>query len=81
LIVAGLARGGPAEFAGLRVGDLVLEIAGERVSTLAGLFRKVWSLGAAGVEVPMALARDGALVRMQLRSGDRNDFLKKPRLH
>jgi hypothetical protein len=29
----------------------------------------------------MALARDGALVRMQLRSGDRNDFLKKPRLH
>lgn len=81
LIVAGLARGGPAELAGLRVGDLVLEIAGERVSTLAGLFRKVWSLGAAGVEVPIALARDGALVRMQLRSGDRNDFLKKPRLH
>lgn len=81
LIVAGIARGGPADQAGVRVGDLVLETGGERVVTLAAFLRKVWSLGPAGVDVPVVLARDGALHRVQIRSADRADFLKKPRLH
>jgi S1-C subfamily serine protease len=81
LVVGGLADGGPADRAGVRPGDLVLEVAGERASTLADLFRKVWRLGSAGVEVPLTLGREGALVRVRVRSADRNDFLKKPQLH
>ncbi len=81
LVVGGLADGGPADRAGVRPGDLVLEVASERASTLADLFRKVWRLGAAGVEVPLTLGREGALVRVRVRSADRNDFLKKPQLH
>ncbi len=77
----GLAEGGPADRAGVRLGDLVLEVARERVSTLADLFRKVWSLGPAGTEVPLTLAREVRRVRVRLRSADRNDFLKKPQLH
>src|SRR5262249_38786902 len=75
-VVGGLADGGPADRAGVRPGDLVLEVASERASTLADLFRKVWRLGAAGVEVPLTLGREGALVRVRVRSADRNDFLK-----
>jgi hypothetical protein len=41
----------------------------------------VWSLGAAGVEVPFTLARDGTVVRVSVTSGDRADMLKKPLLH
>jgi S1-C subfamily serine protease len=81
LVVGGLADGGPADRAGVRPGDLVLEVAGERASTLADLFRKVWRLGSAGVEVPLTLGREGALVRVRVRSADRSDFLKKPPLH
>ena len=81
LVVGGLADGGPADRAGVRPGDLVLEVAGERASTLVELFRKVWRLGSAGVEVPLTLGREGALVRVRVRSADRNDFLKKPPLH
>jgi len=81
LVVGGLADSGPADRAGVRTGDLVLEVAGERASTLADLFRKVWRLGSAGVEVPLTLGREGALVRVRVRSADRNDFLKKPQLH
>jgi S1-C subfamily serine protease len=81
LVVGGLADGGPADRAGVRPGDLVLEVAGERASTLGELFRKVWRLGAAGVEIPLTLGRDGALVRVRVRSADRSDFLKKPQLH
>jgi S1-C subfamily serine protease len=81
LVVAGLADGGPADRASVQVGDLVLEVAGERVTGLAQLFRKIWSLGPPGSEVPMTLAREGAISRVKLRSADRADFLKKPRLH
>jgi S1-C subfamily serine protease len=81
LVVAGLASGGPADNAGVRQGDVVLEVAGDRVSSLAGLFRRVWHLGPAGTAVPLTLAREKASVRVLVRSADRSDFLKKPLLH
>jgi len=59
---------------------MILEVAGERVTGLADLFRKVWSLGQAGVEVPLTVTRDAQILHLQLRSGDRNDYLKKPQL-
>lgn len=81
LIVGGLAPRGPAERAGVRSGDLVLGVAGERTLSLADFLRKVWRLGAPGVEVPLMLAREGDVLRLSVRSADRSDFLKKPRLH
>jgi S1-C subfamily serine protease len=81
LMVAGLADGGPAEQAGIKPRDLVTEVAGERVTGLADLFRKVWRMGPAGAEIPLTLARGGDVLRIRLRSADRNDFLKKPQLH
>lgn len=81
LIVGGLAPGSPAERAGVQTGDLVLGVAGERTATLAEFLRKVWHLGGPGVEVPLMLARQGDVLRLSVRSADRGDFLKKPRLH
>ena len=80
-MVGGLATGGPAERAGVRLGDLVLEVAGARVSKLAELFRSIWRFGPAGTEVPLTLAREGALLSVHVRSADRSDFLKKPQMH
>jgi S1-C subfamily serine protease len=81
VVVSGLAGGGPAERAGVQVGDIVIEVAGARVGGLADLFRKIWILGAAGVEVPMTLVREGSVSRLRLSSIDRQDLLKKPSLH
>ncbi len=81
IVVGGLAPGGPAHRAGVRQGDLVLEVAGQRVNSLADLFRKVWALGPAGVEIVLTLAREGAQLTVHLRSIDRNDLLKKPQMH
>jgi S1-C subfamily serine protease len=81
LVVAGIAPGGPADKAGVKVGDMVLEIAGEKPDGLAGLWRRVWRLGAPGTEVPLKLLRKNRLLEPRLKSADRNDFLKKPHLH
>ena len=81
LVVGRVTPGGPAQRAGVRVGDLVLGVGSQRVSALADFFRAVWRLGAPGVEVPLSLARDGDVLRISLKSADRSDFLKKPNLH
>ncbi len=81
LVVNGLATGGPADRAGVKLNDVVREVGGERVASLAGCFRAVWRRGAAGVAVPLTLARNGTAVHVEVRSADRNDFLRKPQLH
>jgi len=81
LVVGGLAPGGPAERAGIQLGDLILEVAGERVAGLAALFRRIWSLGPAGTEIPLTVTRRGGTNSARVRSADRGEFLKKPRLH
>jgi S1-C subfamily serine protease len=80
LVVGSLASDGPAARAGVRRGDAVVEVAGERVSGLADLLRRTWALGPAGTEIPLTLARDGSPVRLRVKSCDRGDLLKKPSL-
>ena len=81
LVVAGLANRGPAMRAGVELGDLVIGIAGEPVSGLSTMFRKIWALGSAGVAVPLTLQRDGRTLSVTIDSGARADYLKKPNVN
>ena len=79
--ILGLATGGPAAEADVRAGDIVLRVAGTPVKDLAGLFRHVWALGKAGVEVPLLINREGEAFELNVTSADRRRFLKGPVLH
>jgi S1-C subfamily serine protease len=81
VVVVGLAGKGPAARAEIQTGDVILAVKGEKVSTLAGFYRKVWALGQAGVEVPLTLYREGDTFDVRVNSSDRIKFLKAPRLH
>src|SRR6202035_1689423 len=81
LVVVGLSNRGPAKRSNLRTGDVVLAVGGQEVNDLAGLFRRIWSLGDAGVEVPMTIYREGQAMELKAASPDRRRFLKSPRLH
>src|SRR6202161_3827643 len=81
LVIVGLADRGPAKRADLRTGDILLAVAGTEVSDLASLFRGIWAQGAAGVEVPISIYRDGETMELRVKSSERNRFLKGPSLH
>jgi S1-C subfamily serine protease len=81
LVIVGLADRGPAKKADLRTGDIVLSVAGKDVRDLASFFRRIWSQGQAGVEVPLTIYRDGETLDMRVKSSERNRFLKGPSLH
>jgi S1-C subfamily serine protease len=81
VVVGGLAEKGPAKQAGVQQGDLVLDVAGTRVHSLATFLRAVWDLGPAGVAVPLTLGREGELIRLRIQSVDRSDMLYRPTAH
>jgi len=81
LVVAGLAPGGPADKARIKVGDAVLEVAGAKPTSLADLFRRVWACGNSGARVALKLLRETTTKEVTVTSADRSDFLKKPHLH
>ncbi len=81
IAILGLASRGPAQKADLRAGDVVLAVAGGQVTSLADLFRRIWALGQAGVDVPLRINREGRVFDVTVRSSDRRRFLKGPVLH
>jgi S1-C subfamily serine protease len=81
IVISGLVQNGPAHRAGVKLGDVVLKVADQQVSRLAGMFRSIWNIGPAGTEIPMTLARSKKTTQVRVRSADRNDYLTKPRHH
>jgi S1-C subfamily serine protease len=81
VIVARLTRNGPAHRAGLQLGDAIVAVAGRPVMSMPQFFRSVWNMGAAGVDIPLTLTRGHESLRVNVHSGCRDDFLKKPQQH
>jgi S1-C subfamily serine protease len=81
LVVGALTPDGPAHRAGVRVNDEVTAVAGRDVEGLADMFRKVWSIGPAGAEIPLTLTRGEHTSLVRVHSADRYDYLLKPLQH
>lgn len=80
VVVMSVAEGGPAAEAGLQRGDVISDVRDGEVDGLADFYRKVWSSGPAGAEVPMRIVREGREAWLRVKSADRNNFLRKPSL-
>lgn len=81
VFVVGLAKDGPADRAGIEIADVVIRVGDEEIDCLADMWRKVWAQGAAGVEIPITLMRDGQQLEKRLQSADRNSFLRQASVH
>jgi S1-C subfamily serine protease len=80
VVVMSVTEGGPAAEAGLQRGDVISDVRDGEVESLADFYRKLWSTGPAGAEVPLRIVRDGRESWLRVKSADRNAFLLKPQL-
>ena len=81
LFVGRVSPGGPAERAGLKSGDIVLAVGGSEVTTLAEFYRRVWSRGAAGAEIPLRVLQGAQVKEIRVRSIDRVEYFRPLRAH
>lgn len=72
LFVQRVAQDGPAQQAGLAQGDIVIKIGDTPVTTQAGFYRKLWSMGRPGTQVPVTVLTTGSEIkRVEIASMDR----------
>jgi serine protease Do len=76
IFITRVTPGSPAEKAGLIPGDLVLTVNKKAVTGLSDFYRKVWALGAAGVDVPLGVLQGTEIRAVTVHSGDRHQFLR-----
>ena len=76
LLVSRVTRGGPAEKAGLRRGDVIVSVNGEAPKNLPDFYRKIWAQGSAGANIPLDVLQDNAVQRLTVQSINRLDVLK-----
>ena len=81
IVVVGVSPRGPASRAELKTNDVILAVNGGRIKSQIELYRKLWALGPAGVDVTLTLYRDGDTFDVTLTSVDRTRLQKRPRLH
>ena len=77
LFVTRVSPDGPADRAGVNSGDIVLGVGGEKVSSLAEFYRRVWALGGAGTEVPLNVLQGAKINDLAVRSIDRIEYFRK----
>jgi Trypsin-like serine proteases, typically periplasmic, contain C-terminal PDZ domain len=70
VVVAGVIRGGPGGRAGLRVGDILVEVGGEKVTDTSGLLRQIAAL-TPGQRVALTVLRGGRETRLEAEVGRR----------
>jgi S1-C subfamily serine protease len=66
----------PAAAAGIAESDLILGIGGIRVNGLADFYRKLWSQGDAGVDVPLDVLQGMQVGPVVVKSADRYRYLR-----
>ena len=66
----------PAEEAGLRAGDLILKVDGAPVTSLEGLYRRIWENGAPERDIELEIDRGQERQRLKVRSIDRMKHLR-----
>jgi S1-C subfamily serine protease len=76
LIVTRVSPDGPADAAGMKAGDIIVGVGREPVRTQAELYRKVWSRGSAGAEIPLRVLQDMDVRDVRIKSIDRVEYFR-----
>jgi S1-C subfamily serine protease len=81
LMVSRVSPDGPGDQAGIKVGDIILGVGGDGVRTQAEFYRKVWSRGAAGIDIPLRVLQGVDVKELDVHSIDRIEYFRPKTTH
>ena len=71
-------RAGPAVEAGIRPGDVVLEIDGVQVTTLEAFYKQLWKRPDPDADVELTVQQGSEVRKVKVHAVDRMQTLRKP---
>src|SRR5438309_673599 len=75
VVVIGTSANGPAARAELKTDDVILAVDGEKVTSQTAFYKKMWGLGAAGVDGPLTVHHEGVTFDVTVTATDRYKLL------
>lgn len=78
LMVTRLSKQGPAESAGIEVGDIIVGVGGEKFGDQSEFYKRVWKQGPAGTTVTLKVLHAGDVKEIPVKSADRSESLRRP---
>jgi S1-C subfamily serine protease len=76
LVVSRVSPDGPGDLAGIKVGDIILGVGGDGVRTQAEFYRKIWSRGPAGSDIPLRVLQGLDVNELAVHSIDRIEYFR-----
>jgi S1-C subfamily serine protease len=76
VIVSRVSPDGPADLAGLRTGDVIVALGGDPIKGQADFYTRLWSRGAAGVQVRLDVLREGKIRGVSVNSANRDTYYR-----
>jgi S1-C subfamily serine protease len=76
LLVRRVADEGPAMAAGIEPGDIIAAAGGKPVVSMADFYRKVWAQGEPGDMISITVVKGTGVYELEIRSGDRYQWLR-----
>jgi S1-C subfamily serine protease len=76
LVVTRISQGSPAEKSGLKTGDIIVRLGGEPIAGQIDFYRKLWSRGPAGTQIPLSVLQGAEVKDVVVQSIDREDHMR-----
>ena len=76
VIVSRVSPDSPAEAAAIRPGDVIVAVGGQTIKGQADFYTRLWSRGAAGVDVTLDVLREGKIQNITVTSADRDNYYR-----
>jgi len=76
VMVVQVSPDGPAAKAGIRPGDLVLEVGGRKIAGQLDFYRTFWAAGKPGARIAITISRGSQASTVTVTAGDRYEWLK-----
>lgn len=80
VVVSRVLPDSPAEYAGLKPGDVILGVGGDSIGGQSEFYERLWASGAAGGDVTLHIVRGKSVKHLIVQTGDRLDYLQPWRL-
>lgn len=81
LFVGRVSPEGPADLAGIQAGDIILGVGQAGIHTQGEFYSRVWSSGAAGIDIPLRILHDLDVREVKVHSIDRLDYFRPRTLY